>query len=239
MLDQLSYSRHRFPAIVIQNAVWLYCCFTASYRDVEGLPAQRGLALSYDTVQRWVLKFGQIHARRIRRERPRPTGRWLLDEMVVAFREKRFYLWHDVDGEGEVPNFLVQSRGHTKTAIRLKRKLLRKQGFTLSTIVTDKLRSDGSAHRALGLSVEHEQGSRKSNHGKTSHQTMRRRERNMHHFKPPASAHRFLVIRGAVHKLFNIQRQLVSLGTLRLFWGRAFENGAKSPLSLKHGLTGT
>lgn len=76
-MDELSYCRHRFPAVVIQNAVWLYCRFTLSYRDVEDLLAERGLDVSYETVRRWVLKFGQIYARQIQRERPRPTGRWL------------------------------------------------------------------------------------------------------------------------------------------------------------------
>ncbi len=222
-MDQLSYCRHRFPAIVIQNAVWLYCRFTLSYRDVEDLLAERGLDVSYETVRRWVLKFGQIYAKQIGRGRPRPTGRWHLDEMVVMIRGKRFYLWRAVDSEGEVLEFLVQSRRNTKAALRLMRKLLKKQGFAPSTIVTDKLRSYGSAHRALGLSAEHEQGLRKNNRGENSHQPVRRRERKMQRFKSPASAQRFLAIHGAVYNLFNVQRHLISRRTLRLFRGQAVD----------------
>src|SRR4030088_2182707 len=55
-MDQLSYCRHRFPSAVIQHAIWLYLRFTLSYRDVEDLLAERGLAVSYETVRRWVLK---------------------------------------------------------------------------------------------------------------------------------------------------------------------------------------
>ncbi len=222
-MDQLSYCRHRFPAIVIQNAVWLYCRFTLSYRDVEDLLAERGLDVSYETVRRWVLKFGRIYARQIRRGRPRPTGRWHLDEMVVMIRGKRFYLWRAVDSEGEVLDFLVQSRRNTKAALRLMRKLLKKQGFAPSTIVTDKLRSYGSALRALGLSVEHERGLRKNNRGENSHKPVRRRERKMQRFKSPASAQRFLAIHGSVYNLFNVQRHLISRRTLRLFRGQAFD----------------
>ena len=58
----ISYARHRFPAVVIQHAVWLYFRFTLSYRDVEDLLAERGLAVSYETVRRWVLKFGPLFA---------------------------------------------------------------------------------------------------------------------------------------------------------------------------------
>ena len=82
-MTHLSYSRHRFPPPIIQHAIWLYLRFTLSYRDVEDLLAERGLDVSYKTVRRWVLKFGPMIARNLRRRRPRPSDRWHLDEMVV------------------------------------------------------------------------------------------------------------------------------------------------------------
>ena len=103
----LSYHRHRFPPPIIQHAIWLYLRFTLSYRDVEELLAERGLDLSYETVRRWVLKFGPVIARRLRRHRPRPSNRWHLDEMVVRIAGKRMYLWRAVDHEGEVLDMLV------------------------------------------------------------------------------------------------------------------------------------
>src|SRR5437588_737702 len=63
----ISYRRHRFPPVVIQHAVWLYLRFTLSYRDIEDLLAERGLDISYETVRSWVLKFGPVIARRLRR----------------------------------------------------------------------------------------------------------------------------------------------------------------------------
>ena len=36
-MHKLSYRRHRFPSIVIQQAVWLYFLFALSYRDVEDI----------------------------------------------------------------------------------------------------------------------------------------------------------------------------------------------------------
>ena len=73
-MKELSYRRHRFPPVVIQHAVWLYLRFTLSYRDVEDLLAERGLDVSYETVRSWVLKFGPVIARRLRRRRPRPSN---------------------------------------------------------------------------------------------------------------------------------------------------------------------
>ena len=159
-MDQLSYRRHRFPPPIIQHAIWLYLRFTLSYRDVEELLAERGLEVSYETVRRWVLKFGPGVARRLRRSRPRPSDRWHLDEMVVRIAGKRMYLWRAVDHEGEVLDMLVQRRRDQRAALRLMRKLLRKQGFAPKLLTTDKLGSYGSAFRHLHLTCPHQQGLR-------------------------------------------------------------------------------
>src|SRR3954449_12368438 len=88
-MQAISYARHQFPPEVIRGAVWLYLRFTLSYRDVEELLAERGLDVSYETVRRWVLKFGPLIARRLRRGRPRPSAQWHLDEMVVRIAVQR------------------------------------------------------------------------------------------------------------------------------------------------------
>ena len=46
-MDKLSYRCHRFPSIVIQQAVWLYFRFALSYRDVEDMLAERGIDVSF------------------------------------------------------------------------------------------------------------------------------------------------------------------------------------------------
>src|SRR5207237_300311 len=71
---------------------------------------------------------------------PRPSCRWHLDEMVVRIAGKRMYLWRAVDHEGEILDILVQRRRDKRAALRLMRKLLRKQGFAPRLVVTDKLR---------------------------------------------------------------------------------------------------
>src|ERR671917_2078740 len=139
----VSYARHQFPPVVIQHAVWLYLRFTLSDRDFEELLAERGLDVSYETVRRWVLKFGPQFARRLRARRPRPSSQWHLDEMVVAIGKKRLWLWRAVDSEGEILDLVVQPKRDKATAVRLMRKLLKKQGYAPSVLVTDKLRSYG------------------------------------------------------------------------------------------------
>src|SRR5436305_4448069 len=217
----LSYRRHRFPPEIIQHAVWLYLRFTLSYRDVEELLAERGLDISYETVRRWVLKFGPAIARHLRQRRPRPSNRWHLDEMVVRIAGERMYLWRAVDHEGEVLDILVQRRRDSRAALRIIRKLLKKQGFVPKLVVTDKLRSYACAFRRLRLTCRHEHGLRKNNRAENSHQAVRRHERKLQRFKSARSAQRFLNMHGAVHNAFNFQRHLISRSTLRIFRAEA------------------
>ena len=201
--------------------MWLYFRFTLSFRDVEELLAQRGIEVSYETIRCWTLKFGPAIAENLRRRRPHPSPRWHLDAMFVRIGGRRMYLWRAVDSEGEVLDVLVQPKRDKRAALKLMRKLLKKQGYAPSVLVTDKLGSYGAARRELGLSCRHEQGLRKNNRAENSHQVVRRRERKMHRFKSAGSAQRFLSIHSAAHNTFNVQRHLVSRRTLRLFRAEA------------------
>ncbi len=175
----ISFARRQSPPSIIRHAVWLYVRFTLSYRDVEDLLAERGVDVSYETVRRWVLKFGPLFARELRRRRPRPTARGHLDEMAMTIAGRRLWLWRAVDDEGEVLDLLVQRRRDKAAALKLMRKLLKKHGFAPDVLVTDKLRSYGAARSEMGLSARHEQGLRKNNRAENSHQPTRRRERKM------------------------------------------------------------
>ena len=71
-MSSLSYSGYRFPAEIIQRAVWMYLRFTLSFRDVEELLAERGITVTYESIRRWVLTFGPAIARRLRARRLKP-----------------------------------------------------------------------------------------------------------------------------------------------------------------------
>jgi transposase-like protein len=141
--------------------------------------------------------------------------------MVVRIAGERMYLWRAVDHEGEVLDMLVQRRRDGWAALRLMRKLLKKQGFAPKLLVTDKLRSYAAAFRRLRLICPHEQGLRRNNRAENSHQVVRRRERKMQRFRSARSAQRFVSMHVAVHNTFNLQRHLVSRSTLRIFRAEA------------------
>ena len=78
-MQKISCSGYRFPPEIIHQAIWLYLRFTLSLRDVEDLLAERGAAVSYETVRRWVNHFGPMIAADLRKHRPRPRTTWHLD----------------------------------------------------------------------------------------------------------------------------------------------------------------
>ncbi len=65
------YHRHRFPAEIIAEAVWLYYRFPLSFRMVEDMLAYRGIIVTHKTVHKWAEKFGREYANTIRRRTPR------------------------------------------------------------------------------------------------------------------------------------------------------------------------
>jgi transposase-like protein len=140
-MPKVSYSGYRFPPEIIHQAIWLYLRFTLSFRDVEDSLTERGIAISYETVRRWVNHFGPIIAAELRKRRPKPHATWHLDEVYLKIDGRMVYLWRAVDAEGEVLDVLVQSKRDKRAALKLMRKLLRKYAVVPERLVTDDLRS--------------------------------------------------------------------------------------------------
>jgi hypothetical protein len=61
--DLASYPGYRFPAEIISHAVWLYHVFSLSLRDVELILAERGIAVTHESIRQWGLRFGADFAR--------------------------------------------------------------------------------------------------------------------------------------------------------------------------------
>jgi transposase-like protein len=215
-MHSISYKRHRFPPETIRLAVWLYFRFTTSLRDVEDLLAERGIDVSYETVRCWANKFGPAIAANIRRARGRADNVWHLDEMVVRINGERMFMWRAVDKEAEVLDVLVQRRRHKGAALKLLRKLLKRQGQAPEEIVTDGLASYGAAMKMLGLKSRHRPGRlRDNNRAENSHLPVRRRERKMQRFKSQGQAQRFVSTHSEIYNTFAIQRHLTSRSTMR------------------------
>jgi len=131
------YHGFRFPAEIIEHAVWLYHCFSLSLRDVETILAARGVVVSYESIREWGLRFGRLFANTLKRRRPKPGDKWHLGEVFLRIQRKTHYLWRAVDQHGHVLDILVQSRRSAKAAKRFFRKLLHGLQYVPRVIVTD------------------------------------------------------------------------------------------------------
>jgi len=143
-----AFKSHRFASEIIAYAVWAYYRFPMSLRDVEDLLAARGIVVSYETIRRWVGKFGTKDAASIRRVRPAPSDKWHLDEVVIPIRGRKFWLWRAIDSNGDVLDILVQSRRNTCAAKRFFCKLFKQYGRP-RVVITDKLGSYRAALKGL------------------------------------------------------------------------------------------
>jgi putative transposase len=216
------YKRHRFPPEIIQYAVWLYFRFNLSHRDIEDLLAERGIAISYESIRLWCNKFGPQYAKRLNHQHQGYGDTFFIDEVFVKIDGKQHYLWRAVDQDGEVVDVYLQSRRDGRSAKRFFRRLLKKHGSEPRKIVTDKLRSYGAAHREIIPDTIHDTTQYANNRAELSHQPTRVREQGMRRFKSLQQAQRFLSVHAAVQNLFNLGRHLVSAGYYRIRRQNAF-----------------
>nr|WP_133137786.1 IS6 family transposase [Legionella rowbothamii] len=69
---------------LIRIAVWSYHRFNDSYRDVSERLLSRGIAVSYETIRPWCIKFGSHFKNVIKKRAPRPSDKWHLDEQQLG-----------------------------------------------------------------------------------------------------------------------------------------------------------
>jgi putative transposase len=180
--DPTSYPGYRFPAEVIQHAVWLYHLFSLSLRDIELILAERGVVVSHESVRRWCLRFRADFAAKLRKRRPRPGDVWHLDEVFLKINGDLQYLWRAVDQNGVVLDILVQDRRNATAARRFFKRLLAGLKYKPRRVITDGLRSYGAAHREVLPAVRHRTSRYLNNRAENSHRPARRRERQMQRF---------------------------------------------------------
>jgi putative transposase len=205
-----SYKGHRYPVEIISHCVWLYFRFPLSFREVEELMLERGVIVSYETIRRWCLKFGQQYANSLRRCRPRPGDKWHLDEVFVKINGEQKYLWRAVAQDGMVLDILVQNR----------RGQGRGQALLPSAPQGDRVRAAGGRHRQAPLLRRrpprgHALGraplpQRPEQPAENSHQPTRQRERAMKGFRSAGGAQRFLSAFSNISPHFRPHRHLMT-----------------------------
>ena len=87
---------------------------------VDGISlADRGVAVDYTTLSRWVRRFAPELERRTRRHLHPCRGPWHVDETYVRVGSQWRYLYYrTVDGTGQTVDFLLSARRDERAARR-------------------------------------------------------------------------------------------------------------------------
>ena len=110
--------RHFRGEIVLWAVRW-YCRYPISYRDLEAMMTERGVAVDHSTIYRWVQRFAPEMEKRLRRQWRRPQSRsWRVDETYIKVRGKWAYLYRAVDKLGNTIDFYPSATRNTKAAKR-------------------------------------------------------------------------------------------------------------------------
>ncbi len=91
-------------------AVRWYLRYGLSYRDVEGLLAERGIEVDHVTIYRWVQRFTPLLIDAARPRRHATGDRWFVDETYVKVAGQWVYLYRAIDQAGQVIDVLVSQK---------------------------------------------------------------------------------------------------------------------------------
>src|SRR5919205_1244073 len=126
---RMNFKGSQFEREIILWAVRWYVAYPISYRQLEEMMRERGVAVDHSTLNRWVIKYTPELEKAFRRHR-RPVGRsWRVDETYVKIKGKWAYLYRAVDTEGQTIDFLLTPTRDRDAAEAFLRKAIRRQGL--------------------------------------------------------------------------------------------------------------
>ncbi|MEP0925465.1 IS6 family transposase [Leptolyngbya sp. FACHB-711] len=190
--------RHFLPEIILLNVRW-YCRYSLSYRDLEEMMQERGVAIDHSTINRWVLKYALELDKRIRRHLKPTNDSWRVDETYIKSKGMWKYLYRAVDSEGNTLDFMLRAKRDGKAAARFFRKVLKGQHTRTPRVITvdknaaypvamESLKEDGTIDQETQL----RQSKYLNNRVEQDHRSIKRIVKPMMGFRPFNSARRTL-----------------------------------------------
>src|SRR5207237_4317526 len=125
----------QFEPEVILLAVGWYLRFSLSYRDVEELLAERGIAVDHVTLWRWVQRYAPELARRLRKRLKATNDSWRVDETYVRVKGQWRYLYRAVDSSGATLDFLLSATQDAEAARWFPAKALGRQNHPAPRVI--------------------------------------------------------------------------------------------------------
>jgi transposase-like protein len=121
---QHPFKGRQFTAEVILWALRWYLQFPISYRELERMLADRGVAVDHTTIYRWVQAYAPELDQRLRPHLRLTTGSWRVDETYLRVKGRWMYLYRAVDRRGQTIDFRLSAKRDAAAARRFFRKAL-------------------------------------------------------------------------------------------------------------------
>ena len=197
-------SGRHFPKDVILTTIRWYLRYNLSYRDIEELIAERGIALDHSTLNRWVIRYTPGLVENSQKHKRRVGVSWRFDETYIKVRGQWKYLYRAVDKDGDTIDFLLTAKRDTKAALRFLRQAIRNNGTPLK-INIDKSGANTAAigvyNKESGASIEIRQCKYLNNIVEQDYRRVKQKTRSALGFKAFYSAHATVVGVELIHMI--------------------------------------
>lgn len=139
LVEGKGFKGRQFTSEIILWAVRWYLMFPVSYRDLELMLQDRGVAIDHTTIFRWIQAYAGQLEKRLRPHLKLSNGSWRVDETYIKVKGRWTYLYRAVDKTGQTIDFLLAATRDAAAAKRFFRKAL-DQPHTVNprTITVDK-----------------------------------------------------------------------------------------------------
>lgn len=134
-----------FPKSVIMHAVFFYVRYPVSYRDLQEILTERGVAVDHATLNRWVTRYAPQIAGQAQLRKRLTASSWRVDETYLKVRGKWTYLYRAVDRDGQTLDFMLSERRDLAATRRFFKKAIATNG------VPEKVVIDKSGANLAGL----------------------------------------------------------------------------------------
>ena len=107
---------------------FFYVRYAVSYRDLEEIMAERGVAVEHATLNRWVVRYAPQIVCKARSSKRSVCRSWRMDETCVKVRGQWVYLYRSVAKHGEAVDLMLSTRRDSAAAKRFFRQAITSNG---------------------------------------------------------------------------------------------------------------
>jgi putative transposase len=143
----ISFKGSHFPKEVILMSIRWYTAYSLSYRDVEELLEERGIALDHATVNRWVIKYAPLLESEFRKKKRATGNSWRMDETYIKIKGQWCYYYRAVDTDNNTIDFYLSANRDTVAALAFFAKAIN------SSSIPDKVNIDKSGANLAALEL--------------------------------------------------------------------------------------